>query len=173
MSIVHLITGPTGAGKTTYTLKLAQTQNAVHFSIDLWMQTLFHPDLPGEIRFEWMMERINRCEAQIWAVCRQLLARNTEVILDLGLSKFSHREKFRRLAAAENVPVRLHYVTAPQHVRRERVAHRNTHKPHTFAIEVTPEMFNFMEEWFEPPQGTELAGGVVVDIASGQYPVNQ
>lgn len=169
MPVVHLITGPTGAGKTTYTLKLAQMQNAVHFSIDSWMQTLFHPDLPGEIQFEWMMERINRCEAQIWAVCRQLLARKTEVILDLGLSKFSHREKFRRLAAAENVPVRLHYLTAPQYVRRERVVHRNTHKPPTFAIEVTPEMFNFMEDWFEPPLDAELVGGVVVDTTSAGF----
>jgi hypothetical protein len=46
-TIVHLISGPVGAGKTSYSRKLASEHNAVVFSIDEWMQNLFGGDLPA------------------------------------------------------------------------------------------------------------------------------
>lgn len=64
-AVVHLVTGSTGAGKTTYAVALAARESALRLSIDEWMTTLFGPDQPAALQFEWMMERVNRCEAQM------------------------------------------------------------------------------------------------------------
>ena len=67
---VHLVAGSTGAGKTTYAFALAAREGALRLSIDEWMTTLFGPDQPTPLRFEWMMERVDRCEQQMWASSR-------------------------------------------------------------------------------------------------------
>ena len=63
---LHVIFGPSGAGKSTYARELARTEPAVHFAIDDWMARLFAADMPEPLEFEWMMARVERCEAQIW-----------------------------------------------------------------------------------------------------------
>ena len=70
-----LVVGCTGAGKTTYARKLADELGALRFSIDEWMMPLFGPDQPTPIRFDWMMERVNRCEAMIFSLVQQAAAR--------------------------------------------------------------------------------------------------
>jgi len=44
--VFHFICGSTGAGKTTYALKLSDEIGAVRFSIDEWMAALFWMDTP-------------------------------------------------------------------------------------------------------------------------------
>lgn len=85
--IVHLISGPVGAGKTSYSRKLASEHNAVVFSIDEWMQNLSGGDLPeqaemAKVDFAWFSERVDRCESQVWLVAKQLLSQGQSVILD-------------------------------------------------------------------------------------------
>jgi predicted kinase len=46
MQMAFLISGSTGAGKTTYSRKLAKERHALVFSIDEWMKTLFWMDAP-------------------------------------------------------------------------------------------------------------------------------
>ena len=41
MARLILVCGPTGVGKTTYSISLAKEIEAIRFSIDHWMQTLF------------------------------------------------------------------------------------------------------------------------------------
>jgi hypothetical protein len=52
-------------------------------------------------------------------------------------------------------------VDAPQEVRRARVAGRNVVRGENFAIEVSPDMFDFIEGVYEPPEPAELAGAVI------------
>lgn len=54
----------------------------------------------------------------------------------------------------------LHYVDAPHPTRRTRVMTRNQERGETFAFEVTPGMFDFMETKFESPTEAELASAV-------------
>ena len=39
MARLLLVCGPTGAGKTTYSLSISKEVGAIRFSIDPWMQT--------------------------------------------------------------------------------------------------------------------------------------
>ena len=59
MARLILVSGPTGVGKTTYSLSLAKETDAIRFSIDPWMQTLFSKDMTS-LDYSWMIERVNR-----------------------------------------------------------------------------------------------------------------
>ncbi|MBM3515486.1 MAG: ATP-binding protein [Alphaproteobacteria bacterium] len=149
---VHLVCGPTGAGKTTYAIELAQRLDAVRYSIDEWMTTLFWMDSPTPIHFAWTMERITRCEAQIWDNAQQVLARQIPVVLDLGFTTAVHRRKFIDLANAAGYGTKTHVADAPADERWQRVQRRNAAKGETYRLEVTREMFDFMESIWEAPK---------------------
>ena len=150
---VYLITGGTGAGKTTYALKLAAETGSIRFSIDGWMTTLFWMDSPDPISFDWAMERIGRAEAQMWETAQQILARGVSVILDLGFTKAVHRQKFYDLSKIAGYDASLHWVDISPEERWRRVQSRNTEKGETFAMEVPRDMFDFMENEWEAPEG--------------------
>ncbi|MFT3770438.1 MAG: ATP-binding protein [Minicystis sp.] len=162
MATVHLICGSTGAGKTTYATALAQRSGGVRFSIDDWMETLFSMDAPEVPDLAWALARTARCEAQMWAVADQLLARGVDVIFDVGLSKREHRDRFRERAAEVGAPCKLHFLDVDRETRRARVHRRNAERTATYAFEVPDAMFDFMEGWFEAPTGAELEGAEIV-----------
>ncbi len=160
--MIHLIVGNTGSGKTTYANELKRRINGIIFSIDTWNNTLFLPDKKPEDGLEWFLERIDRAEQIILDLVNQLENSKTDTILDLGLSKFEHREKFRTFAESNGYELRTHFLDIPKATRLGRVIKRNTEKGATFEFEVTKDNFNFMETWFETPTEKEMVGGVVI-----------
>ena len=155
MTQVILVVGCTGAGKTTYARTLADKMGALRFSIDEWMVPLFGPDQPSPIRFDWMMERVNRCEAMIFTMAQQAIARGCPAVLDLGFTKMAHRDKFRALCADAGLSVAVHFVDVPRETRWHRVMRRNAEQGETFAMRVDRGMFDFMEGMWEPPAPEE------------------
>ncbi|SOE23551.1 Predicted kinase [Spirosomataceae bacterium TFI 002] len=160
--MIHLIVGNTGSGKTTYATELKAKTKGVIFSIDKWNKTLFLPDKQASDGLEWFLERIERAEAMIMDLVKQLEDSKTDAILDLGLSKYAHREKFRAFAAANGFDLKTHFLDISKDTRLARVMKRNNEKGATFEFEVTKENFDFMETWFEIPSESELVGGVVI-----------
>lgn len=158
---LHAIFGPSGAGKTTYAHAFARREGAVAFILDDWMARLFGPDMPEPIEYEWMIERVGRCEQQIWSTAAAVMATGTSVVLDIGLMRRDDRARVREIAEGAGLPLQFHFVTAPQEVRRARVAERNVIRGENFAIEVSPEMFDFIEGVFENPEPAELEGAIV------------
>lgn len=161
-SAVHIVFGTQGAGKTTYSRKLAGGVGGTRFSIDDWMGELFGPDLPNPMSLPWIMERVQRCERRIWSTASELVECGGSAVLDLGFMKVSDRSKFVSLAEAKALTVQMHYVNAPHSLRRGRVLSRNMEKGETFAFEVTPAMFDFMEKQFESPTEPELSRCVAI-----------
>jgi predicted kinase len=160
---LHVIFGPCGAGKTTYAHTFARREGVVAFVLDDWMARLFGPDIPEPIEYQWMLERVGRCEAQIWSTAAAVMAAGTSVIFDIGLMRRSDRARVREIAEGAGLPLQFHFVDAPQEVRRARVAGRNTIQGESFAIEVSPDMFEFIEGVYEAPQPDELTGAIVSD----------
>lgn len=154
--MVILVTGGTGAGKTTYALKLAEEIGAVRFSIDDWMTGLFWMDAPDPPSFDWVMTRIGRVETIIRQTAEEILSRGVPVILDLGFTKSDHRKSFAAWAEGLGYQLVLHWVDVPTDVRWNRVQGRNTDKGETFAMEVSREMFDFMENEWEDPRDDEM-----------------
>jgi predicted kinase len=162
---LHVIFGPSGAGKTTYAHAFARREKAVAFILDDWMARLFAPDMPEPLEYDWMIERVQRCEAQIWSTAAGVLATGASVILDIGLMRRADRARVREIAEAAELPLQWHFVTASAEARRVRVADRNVVRGENFAIEVTPEMFDFIEGVFEPPAPAELEGAIISESA--------
>jgi predicted kinase len=160
--MIHLIVGNTGSGKTTYANELKRRINGIIFSIDTWNNALFLPDKKPEDGLEWFLERIDRAEEIILGLVNQLENSKTDTILDLGLSKVEHRQKFRTFAEANGYELRTHFLDIPKVTRLRRVMKRNIEKGATFEFEVTKENFNFMETWFETPTEKEMVGGFVI-----------
>lgn len=160
--MIHLIVGNTGAGKTTYSNNLKTKNNGVIFSIDKWNNTLFLPDKKPTDGLEWFLERIDRAEKVMMNLIEQLEDSNTDAILDLGLSKFEHREKFRKFAQSKDYQLTLHFLDISKEIRLNRVMKRNDEKGETFEFEVTKENFDFMESWFEKPTNEEMKNGIVI-----------
>ncbi len=163
MNKVHIVFGPQGAGKSTYSKKLSKEVSGVHLSIDDWMWKLFGDDLPKTMNLKWIMERVERCEKQIWSTAEQIVSCGGAVILDLGFTKLAKRKLFEKLAKDHNFPSQLHYIHAPHAIRKQRVLDRNKEKGDTFSFEVTPGMFDFMETQFHSPTEEELSKAVVID----------
>ena len=160
--MIHLIVGNTGSGKTTYSNTLKQEKKAILFSIDKWNKTLFLPDKTSNDGLDWFLERINRSESIILEILEQLEATNTDSILDLGFSKFVHREKFRHFAKEKGYELQIHFLDIPKEIRYKRVLNRNSEKGSTFEFEVSNEDFNFMETWFERPTSNEMENGILI-----------
>ena len=158
---LNVIYGPSGAGKTTYANAFARREHAVAFILDEWMARLFGPDIPAQVEYPWLVERVGRCEAQIWSTVAAVMAAGTSVILDLGLMRKADRDRIREIAEAVELPLQWHYVTADQAARRARVAERTQVHGKSFALQVTPDMFEFVEGVFEAPSPEELAGAIV------------
>ncbi len=162
MKRLILVCGPTGAGKTTYSVSQAKEIGAVRFSIDPWMQTMFSKDMTT-LDYSWMIERVHRCYDQIWQVSEQILALDGNVILDLGFTTKEQRDLFAVRARALGINAEVHFVDASTDVRKQRVEKRNTEKdPEVYSFEVTDMMFDFMEPRFEIPDQEELKYGCKV-----------
>lgn len=160
--MIHLIVGNTGSGKTTYSTELKSKSKAIIFSIDNWNKTLFLEDKKPNDGLEWFLERIDRAETMMMDLIHQLEEVRVDAILDLGLSKLEHREKFRRFAQQNNYEIKIHFLDISKETRYKRVMNRNEEKGDTFAFEVSKENFNFMETWFEKPTENELINGIVI-----------
>lgn len=163
MARLIIVTGPTGAGKTTYSLSLCKEIGAIRFSIDPWMQNLFSKDMTS-LDYSWMIERVNRCHVQIWHVSEQILQLNGNVVLDLGFTTKEQRDHFSELSRKLEIDPEIHYLNAPKEIRQKRVENRNFEKdPSVYSFEVSDFMFNFMEPKYEIPDEKELANGLVVN----------
>ncbi len=161
--MIHLIIGNTGSGKTTYSNMLKDKTKGIIFSIDKWNNTLFLPDKKDQDGLEWFLERIERAESIILNLILQLERIKTHSILDLGLSKFEHREKFRKFAKTNNIEIKIHFLDISKETRLKRIVERNNEKGETFEFEVTQENFEFMESWFERPSEIELKNGIIIN----------
>ncbi len=162
MMTAHIICGSVGAGKTTYSLRLAEETGALRFTIDEWMEMLFLMDAPDPISYQWALARVERCERKMLALCGQLRGKGLDIILDLGFFKREQRERVRRALTGLEMDKRLYYLDVSAAVRWERVSQRNAEKGDTYSHEVTRGMFDFCEDLFEVPDETGLEGAVIV-----------
>ena len=92
----------------------------------------------------------------------QLENTNIDLILDLGLSKFVHREKFIKLVKNNAIPLKLHFLDISKETRKQRILERNRTKGVTYEFELTEENFEFREGWFEKPTKSELNNAIII-----------
>lgn len=154
--VVHLICGPTAAGKSTYANKLTNTTGAILFSIDDWMISLFGPDLENSLDWQWISERATRCEDRIILTACALAETGVSSILEIGLQQKSKRAEVASTIRESGCTLQTHYLDVDTVERWKRVEQRNLDKGDTFSLEVTRDMFDFFEAMWESPSENEL-----------------
>lgn len=160
--MIHFVCGSTGAGKSTFARRLAEQVDGVYFAVDDWMRRLFMPDLQGEISFQWAMQRIERCEEQIWQTVARLQQLGIDAVLELSLSTRQLRDKHRAFAEQSGFDWQMYFLDVDADTRWQRVQQRNLEKGETFYLEVSREMFDFVENMFEPPVSEEMPNILVI-----------
>lgn len=156
MSMIYLICGPSGAGKTKHAQEIAQDKQAIYLSIDECMKPLSFPDYPDANFLQMVLgEKVKICGAKILKESERLLAQNREVVLDVATFQRAHRDFIRNWAASVNSKVTLHYISAGPKIRRARVLKRNEEKGKTYSFNVPEWMFDWSESIFEPPSEDE------------------
>lgn len=152
---VHLICGLPGAGKTTYAEKLRQDLRGVRFSIDDWNDRLFFMDRAPTSDFNWFYERVQRCCTQMRDTAEQVIAAGCPAIFDCGLTNRQERTIFYDWADEQGFSASLHFLDVDSHIRWQRVQSRNQEKGKTYRLDVTRDMFDFMDSIWEAPQDEE------------------
>ncbi|WP_288469462.1 MULTISPECIES: AAA family ATPase [Comamonadaceae] len=170
MSQVHLVEGPVGAGKSTFSAVLAASRNGVHIPLDAWFVALYSPDRPEGDFVPWYVQRKDRLLRLIWSHSRKILASGREVVLELGLIQRWQRNEFCRMIANEGFSPRIHVLDAPLEIRRQRVRHRNEEKGSTFSMVVPDHVFDMASRLWEPPDELECEEFEVLFVEACQPP---
>ena len=164
-----IVTGLTGSGKTTYCNTYLEEHKAEVFSIDNWMRALYWEDMPKEPDMNWFVknqkwytDRIQRCEGMIKSELIELLDVDVDVLLDLGFTSANHRKLYIDLARKHDVEVEIHHIDVDPKERWRRVQERNSKKGDTYAMQVTKEMFDYIEGIFE--EFTEIEKAILKSI---------
>jgi predicted kinase len=150
MTILYLLCGLPGSGKSTRAAELEREHDAIVFSEDAWVTVLYGAD---NARDNDKRDRIK--EIQL-ALAMSLLSRGIDVVFDWGVWSRSERDFYRNVLAPIGATVQLIYLDVSIEELHRRIAVRNKNlPPDTFHIE--PAELDQWATWFEPPDADELA----------------
>ena len=152
-----LIFGAIGAGKSHLSARIAERDRALVLATDKWFERLYLDDMPNPPELSWVLDRIKRCEEQIWAVALQAIALAIPVILDIGLATRSARAAYHDRCIDAALDHQFVFVHAPFQVRIERVVMRNAARDATGDLYVSNDVFRATDAMFEEPSSEELA----------------
>ncbi len=157
MAHIHLVEGPVGSGKSTYSNKLREQYSAAHLNLDQWMAMLFSPDRPSTDTMTWYLERKERCIEQIWYVACAILDAGSDVILELGLIQQHSREAFYKRVDDAGYDLTVYVLNELRDIRRERVRARNSEKGSTYSMDVPDHIFEIASDRWEEPDDVKCS----------------
>lgn len=143
---VYLICGFIGAGKTTFSKKLAKSTGALRITKDEWMVQIFG-NTPVEENFETFDNNVTKL-AKDFAF--QLVERGIDIILDEGFWEKYQREELKKRIEKAGAKWVLYYVSTPLDEMKKRVANRSKN-PGKESFEVSDEMFDSYLKYWHPP----------------------
>ena len=165
MSTVHLISGLSGAGKSTYAQQLQLRTGAVVFTLDRFLITMFGRYEVADVGGVEHVRRVLACREVIWMCAEKLLVHGTDVILDDGYFLREHRRKVVEAAIALGATAKIHFIDTPLAAIRKRLADRNQNLPvYNFAI--GPETLEGCLRLFETPSDADAAEVILVQEGS-------
>jgi predicted kinase len=162
MATLHLVSGLPCTGKTTYAEALKGDTDAVVFSLDVWLITMFGRYGLEDIGHEEHTRRVLACRDLTWPTASELLQQGVDVILDDGLFFREHRERYVRQAAAVGATTKIHYLDVPLAVLQRRLAARHADLP-LFNFVIPPNTLTAFVGLFEVPDSSEGAEVVVIN----------
>ncbi len=161
MASVHLISGLPCSGKTTYSKKLRLEAEAVHFSLDYWLITVFGRYVIREVGHEEHVRRVLACRELIWSVSAELIKRGTDVILDDGFFLREDRMKVSAMAHDLGANAIIHFLDTSPEILKTRLEARNAALPQ-YNFDIKPETLEGFFGLYENPLSDEGAELLVI-----------
>lgn len=147
MTILHLICGLPGAGKSVLAARLEREARAVRLTPDAWLRRL-----GAEAEDEDARAAV---EAIQWQLAQRLLELGIDVVLESGFWSRAERVFFRQRARALGAKSKLYYLDVPRAELVRRLTRRNAAPgKEDFKVELAK-----LDDWiaaFEPPTAEEL-----------------
>jgi predicted kinase len=159
--MIHLLCGPTAAGKTTFAGKLIEERQAVHFALDQLLAPISFPESPTPAFMAELIDQSQTYILQILQKAEDHLAHNRDVTLDIPTFRREHRDVVRGWAAGLKQPLTLYYFSANRTTRLERLRKRNVERGATYSYHVPEWLFDWVDQVFETPAPDE--GAVLIN----------
>lgn len=148
---VYLICGFIGAGKTTFSKKLAEKTGAMRVTKDEWMVKIFGNKVPNREDFETLDTNVANLATEF---ALELARRGVDVILDEGYWVRLQRDELKERIKQVGASWVLYYVETPMEEMKERVVNR-TINPGKESFEISKEMFDSYVKYWQPPTKDE------------------
>ena len=151
VSVVWLLAGLTGSGKTTFAKRRLEPAGAVRLSVDEIVHARH-----GRYGVDYPERNYFALEAPVVAEVREqlvnLVAAGRDVVLDHGLWLRSSRDEWRKLIEEAGGQWRLLYFPVPHEELLRRLLERNQREDGN-ALKVTESALTDFYARFEPPHG--------------------
>jgi len=148
---LFLLCGKMASGKSTLAAKLADEHKAFVLSEDEWLATLF----PGEItQLSDYVKFSNRMKPLVEKTVLGVLSRGVSVVMDFPANTRDQRAALLELSSKAGVGHELHYIDRSDSECKAQLLKRAAENPSRAATD-TPEMFDAMVQYFEPPVDSE------------------
>ena len=165
-TMLHMLVGKIGAGKSTLAAQLGRAPKTVVVSEDEWLSILFGEQMHSVADYV-------RCSARLRTALEPhliaLLTSGLSVVLDFPANTPEIRTWMRKLFEKADCAHRLHYLDLPDDICRVRMHRRYADGGHAFAV--TDEQFDRITSHFVPPSRDEGFQVVVYRDDGGEAPV--
>ena len=121
MSKLYLIFGKICSGKTTYSKKLCEENNAILLSVDEIMLSLFDQCCGRELHMEY--ER--RIKDYLFTKSLEIIEKGFDVVLDWGFWTKEERNATKDFYKSRNIDCELHYIEIDDETWKYRLNKRN------------------------------------------------
>ena len=149
--VLHLLCGKMAAGKSTLATHLSQREHCVMLSEDSLLSGLY----PGEVvDVDSYVKYTDRIKQALGPHISSLLRNGLSVVLDFPANTVPQREWLLSLAKQADAAHELHYLPRSDEQCKARLAQRAIEIPERRATD-TPQMFDAMRPYFEPPLDSE------------------
>jgi predicted kinase len=143
--------GKMGAGKSTYSRKLASESNAVFLSEDDWLAAIY----PEEINnFDDYIKYSSRLKPLLKGHVRRILQSGVSVVMDFPGNTKKQRAWFKEIFFEAQIPHKLIYLKSEDQLCLKRLEQRRQGSPERARFD-TEEVFHQVNSYFQAPTDDE------------------
>ena len=146
MTILHVMHGFMGFGKTNFAKKLEKEIKAIRFDSEEWMRRLYGFDPEQMIDPDMNYHNVNALQFELMG---KLLDLNVDIIFDTGSWGRKRRDEIRNFAKKHNAECKFYNIICDINLARERNLRRNESEKDTHLL-ITNDTFDMFLKKYEP-----------------------